>query len=115
MNKNTSLTTEQYKKLALGAIYSEQQGAYINSLETGLDMERIKKLLMDWWGIDDNTDAIETLDYLKNKGYSWQAYSNSYLIGRAMWGGKNCHNSGMMVIAKNVLSKPNSPWATMPW
>lgn len=34
LNKNSILSPEQYKKLSPGAIYSEQQTAYINSRET---------------------------------------------------------------------------------
>lgn len=35
LNKNSTLSTAQYKKIALGAVCSEQQVACINSLETG--------------------------------------------------------------------------------
>lgn len=31
LNKNSDCTQDQYKKVSLGAIYSEQQTAYINS------------------------------------------------------------------------------------
>lgn len=34
LNKKATLSIAQYKKIALGSIYSEQQIAFINSLET---------------------------------------------------------------------------------
>lgn len=69
LNKNSTLTTDQYKKIALGAIYSEQQGAFINSLTTGLGESSVKELLSNWWGIDDSHDANEKLIYLRDKGF----------------------------------------------
>lgn len=221
LNKNTTVTTEQYKKIALGAIYSEQQTAYINSLTTGLGS--LSKILGDWWGIHDRDEALETLNYLKDKGFrfylpavykaytsaeneqgqiiedsfsddedqekaysqlenlketfeelkegniiavhndvlkygtegwdcgrlvflarlcfdakfiteeetwtyinaasqlanskfqSWDEYSKSYVIGRGMWGGVESGNTGIMVIAADLLKLPNSPWVQMPW
>jgi hypothetical protein len=69
LNKNSTLSTEQYKKIALGAIYSEQQTAFINSLETGLGKSSVKDLLSNWWSINNSEDAYETLNYLQSKGF----------------------------------------------
>jgi len=221
LNKNTTVTSEQYKKIALGAIYSEQQTAYIKSLTTGLG--NLDKILGDWWGIHDRNEALEVLNYLKDKGFrfylpvvyksytspesdqnqiivdnfsddedqekaysqlenlketleelkeghmittltdilsygtegwdcgrlvflarlcfdakfiteeeawsyinaaselanskfqSWEEYSKSYVIGRSMWGGVESGNTGIMVIAKDLLKLPNSPWVQMSW
>lgn len=71
MNKKANLTTEQYRKVLLGAIYSEQQLAYINSLETGMAKEKIQTMLRDWWGISNHSDAVETLNYLDAKGFRY--------------------------------------------
>ena len=71
INKNATESQNQYKKIAIGAIYSEQQTAYINSLTTGLGKSDIKKLLSKWWGIDNKEDANESLKYLKNKGFRY--------------------------------------------
>ena len=67
LNKNSTLTADQYKKVALGAIYSEQQTTYINSLTTG--GTEFDEILGQWWGIQDRGDAISKLDYLRDKGF----------------------------------------------
>lgn len=46
---------------------------------------------------------------------SWHDFAMSYVIGRAMWGGPNAHNSGMAYMAEELLTKPNSPWVTLAW
>lgn len=223
LNKSSSILQTQYRKLALGAIYSEQQTAYINSLTTGLDATMIRSRLSEWWGIESRQDALDTLDYLSEKGFrfytdavisayaeneekqaeileknfindqdlnkawsqlqnlketydelqsdkiinnvvdikklgttgwdcgrlvfvarlcfdskyitetetwnyieranqlardafhSWETYSKSYVIGRALWGGKNSFNSGIAEIAKYLLHEPNSPWVQLKW
>ncbi|RPE09038.1 DUF1266 domain-containing protein [Chitinophaga lutea] len=68
-NKNSSLTNDQYKKVSLGAIYSEQQTTYINSLETGMNKDDLKTILENWWGISNREEALETLSYLSVKGF----------------------------------------------
>lgn len=83
INKNSTCTDEEYKKIAIGAIYSEQQVAYINSLTTGLDKSGIKESLSEWWGINNNSDAEDKLDYLFNKGFRFyfNAIYKAYLAG----------------------------------
>lgn len=46
---------------------------------------------------------------------SWHDLAMSYVIGRAMWGGTGAHNSGMKLLADDLLSKPNSPWVQIEW
>lgn len=227
LNKNATENKEQYNKIAVGALYSEQQTAYINSLTTGLGKSDIRKLLSEWWGIDNTVEAKESLDYLRDKGFryyfgtvlkayqvtdeeeqktiiingfdehdekyeediqkayqqlvhlqetweeltknniisgkdelvkynnigwdcgrlvflsrlcfdagyisdseawsyidkayelatqhfdSWQEFSKSYIIGRGMWGGKDCANEGIMTIAEELLKNEKSPWVQM--
>lgn len=223
LNKSASILQTQYRKLALGAIYSEQQTAYINSLTTGLDATMIRSRLSEWWGIESRQDALDTLDYLSEKGFrfytdavlaayaapeeqqaeilekhftqdqdlnkawsqlqnlketytelqsdniisnlvdikklgtvgwdcgrlvfvarlcfdskyiteaetwnyiekaeqlsanefsSWETYAKSYVIGRALWGGKNSFNSGIAEIANYLLREPRSPWVQLKW
>lgn len=69
LNKNSDCTQDQYKKISLGAIYSEQQTAYINSLTTGLGKSNIKNKLSQWWAISSKDEAIRSLDYLSQKGF----------------------------------------------
>lgn len=64
LNPDSSLSDEQYRKLALGAIYSEQQSAVINSLNTGIPTFEIKSMLTNWWQVNDKYTAKETLDFL---------------------------------------------------
>ncbi len=235
-NNNSTLTNEQYKKISIGAIYSEQQTAFINSLETGLDKDKIDTITGQWWGINTPEEAMDTLEYLQNKGFayyfpyayrafltndeeqkkniiinglvpdrelsekeeeeirediqkaynqqhnltetfeelkedkiienkedikqygvvgwdcgrlnflsrlcydagfiteeqawyfinsaydlaqktfnSWDDFAKSYVIGRAMWGGKDNHNSGIASIAYYMLTDPKSPWKQIKW
>lgn len=82
LNKNSTITEDQYRKIAIGALYSEQQIAYINSLTTGLGKSDIRKLLSEWWGIDTPAEAKESLDYLQNKGFRFyfDAVLNAYQV-----------------------------------
>lgn len=227
LNEKSTLSSLEYRKLSLGAIYSEQQTAYINSLDTGLKKNDIKRNLSEWWQINNSQDAYmkleeianvgqrqyfdvvceaykidnanertkfiknsfdksdqnyqrniqnayrqldnlsETVSILKENGiilndmdlekyknigwdcgrliflsrmcfdldfiskedvwkyidiaydlavdkfHSWKDYSNSYIIGRSMWGGKKCANEGIIEITKELLSNDNSPWVNM--
>ena len=79
INPASSLADEQYKKLAVGALYASQQGAYQNSIKTGIDYE-LPQILGEWWGIKNSQDAREKMNYLLEKGfryyfpYVWQAF-----------------------------------------
>jgi hypothetical protein len=223
LNSNSNLTQQQYRKIAIGAIYSEQQTAFINSLDTGLGKSETKKMLSEWWEINTSQQAHEQLTYLQNKGHrfyfptvtkaffapeeiqeniivenfsneedlekafsqlynlkevikelkedgiivqetditkygstgwdcgrlvfltrlcyscgyineteawsyidkaaslakssftSWKDFSNSYILGRGMWGGLQSANSGIATIAKYLLELKNSPWVEMAW
>ena len=50
INPASSLADEQYKKLAVGALYASQQGVYQNSIKTGIDYE-LPQILGEWWGM----------------------------------------------------------------
>jgi hypothetical protein len=217
-------TTPEAKKILVGAMYSDQQGAYLNTLETGIDDAKRNTILGEWWGITDTESAESKLDYLRDEGFgfyfpavykallisddderkeiiitaatsqemaqkaysqthnlldsietlqkekvietvsdiekygvlgwdagrltfiarlccdaryidseqalqyidaayrkaqrafdSWEALSKSYIIGRAMWGGGDVANDGMVYIAENLLQKPDSPWVKVAW
>lgn len=79
LNPNSTLDDEQCKKIAIGAMYASQQGAYQNSMETGIQ-DMLPTILGDWWGIHSTADAKEELDYLCQKGFRyyfpfvWQAF-----------------------------------------
>ncbi len=67
--KDSNLSSEQQKQIATSAIYSAQQAAYVNALETGLGKSEVKEILEEWWGINNQTDAVDTLEYLKEGGF----------------------------------------------
>jgi hypothetical protein len=70
-NDEGTLSDAQYKKLSLGAIYSEQQEAWINTVATGLTKKQIRQIVGRWWGILCPDDAVAKLDYLRDKGFRY--------------------------------------------
>jgi len=70
---DSSLSDEQKKAIATSAMYSAQQGAYVNAFETGLSKGEIKEILSNSWGIENTNDAIGTLTYLRDDGFQ-QSY-----------------------------------------
>jgi len=70
LNPKSRLSDEQCKKLAVGAMYASQQGAYQNSIETGI-ADLLPKILGEWWGIESTDSARTELDYLCEKGYRY--------------------------------------------
>lgn len=221
LDKNSTLSRDRYRQLALGAIYSQQQGAPANTLKTGKGKLGATQLLGEWWSLYKQADAQAKLDELLGAGYraydvlvtlvaedagraeievafmtnftspearelaierlgnlrackdelsargylknpaartaagwdcgrvvfvarlcvdagllseaqawdyiaradalalqtfdSWEAFAESYVVGRAMWGGANTGNESIADIAGALLSKPDSPWVQMAW
>lgn len=71
-DETSTLTDSQYKKIALGAIYSEMAHAYINTLATGLDKTYvINTLLHSYWKLQTAGEAREKLVYLRDKGFRY--------------------------------------------
>ncbi|MHA7058810.1 DUF1266 domain-containing protein [Aquimarina sp. M1] len=77
LNSRSNVSEEQYKKIAISAIYSQQQGAYVNTITTGLESSKTLKILSQWWGINDTNQALDKLDYLSEKGFRY--YFNTVL------------------------------------
>lgn len=69
IDKNSTLSPEQYRKLALGAIYSQQQQAPHNTLKTGRGRMRATALLGEWWSIYSGKDAKDKLEQLLDSGF----------------------------------------------
>ncbi|MDE7195231.1 MAG: DUF1266 domain-containing protein [Oscillospiraceae bacterium] len=63
------LTDEQLAGISIGAINSEQTGYYCDSLETGAEIFDIKENLEDYYGITDSASAVDTLDWLLERGH----------------------------------------------
>lgn len=53
--------------LLIGSMYAEQQSAYLNSYETGLNKSDITKLVETYWEISNQNQAIEILQSLHNR------------------------------------------------
>lgn len=51
-------------------------------------------------------------DMACSAGYkSWKEFSDSYVLGRAIWSG----NLDITPLAEDLLTKPESPWVRYPW
>lgn len=64
------VTTLESKKILTGALYALQQGAYLNTLKVGIG-DKLYTILKEWWSINGRDTAVETLDYLQEKGFSY--------------------------------------------
>jgi hypothetical protein len=64
------VTTPESKKILTGAMYADQQGAFLNTLTADIG-GKLHTILRNWWGINDRDTAVETLNYLQNKGFSY--------------------------------------------
>jgi hypothetical protein len=64
------VTTLEAKKILTGAIYADQQGAYLNTLKADVG-GKLFTILGEWWGINGRDSAIETLDYLRDKAFAY--------------------------------------------
>ena len=70
LNPKSTLADEPCRQLAIGAMYASQQGAWQNSLETGIS-DTLPEILGGWWGIDSTAEARTQLDYLCEKGFRY--------------------------------------------
>lgn len=65
----SSISNEQKKALAVGAINGEQTSCYVDTLETGMEDRRLNKGLNEYWGVYNSDTALSTLEWLKNDGH----------------------------------------------
>ena len=81
LNPKSTLDDEQCRQLAIGAMYASQQGAWQNSLETGI-FDTLPEIVSGWWGIDSTAEARGQLDYLCEKGfrYYWPTVLEAFLF-----------------------------------
>ncbi|MBP2616629.1 DUF1266 domain-containing protein [Chryseobacterium jejuense] len=69
--------------LLVGSMYAEQQSAYLNSYETGVNKSDIRELVETYWGISDQDQAIEILQSLHTRNQDedidvvYKAFENS--------------------------------------
>ncbi|MFP3835490.1 DUF1266 domain-containing protein [Chryseobacterium sp. SIMBA_028] len=82
LNDKNSVNGYLLDHLLVGSMYAEQQSAYLNSYETGLNKSDITKLVDTYWGISDQNQAIEILQSLhtrnqdKNLDIVYKAFEN---------------------------------------
>ena len=84
LNPKSTLDDAHCRKLAIGAMYASQQGAWQNSLETGI-FDTLPEIVGGWWGIDSTAEAHGQLNYLCEKGfrYYWPTVLEAFrLAGR---------------------------------
>ncbi|EKT4550818.1 DUF1266 domain-containing protein [Flavobacterium psychrophilum] len=83
LNEKNAVNGYLLDHLLVGSMYAEQQSAYLNSYETGMNKPDIKKLVEVYWEIFDKTQAIKTLQSLhdrnqdENMDVVYKAYENS--------------------------------------
>ena len=63
---DASLSADQVRTIAVGALYAYQQGGYTDAMYPDIEESRLNTMLSDWWGIDSRESAIGTLNYLCN-------------------------------------------------
>lgn len=67
LNKKNEVRGYLLDHLLIGSMYAEQQSAYLNSYETGLNKSDVIKLTETYWGIYNQNQAIEILQSLHNR------------------------------------------------
>jgi hypothetical protein len=82
-NEKKALKGYLLNHLLVGSMYAEQQSAYLNSYETGLNKSNITKLVESYWEIVSKNQAIEILQSLhvrnqdRNIDVVYRAFENS--------------------------------------
>lgn len=67
LNDKNGLRGYLLDHLLVGSMYAEQQSAYLNSYETGLNRSDVVTLVQDYWGIYNRDQAIEILQNLHDR------------------------------------------------
>jgi hypothetical protein len=64
LNEKNAVKGHLLEHLLVGSMYAEQQSAYLNSYETGLNKSDITKLVESYWDIYNQNQAFEILESL---------------------------------------------------
>lgn len=67
LNEKNAVNGYLLDHLLVGSMYAEQQSAYLNSYETGLNKSDITKLVEDYWEIYNQEQAVEILQSLHSR------------------------------------------------
>jgi hypothetical protein len=85
LNDKNPVNGQELDFLLVGSMYAEQQSAYLNSYETGLNKPEITKLVETYWGIQNQNDALEVLQGLHYKNQD----DNLNIVYKAIEGKEN--------------------------
>lgn len=83
LNDKNMVSGYLLEHLLVGSMYAEQQSAYLNSYETGLNQSDIITLVETYWGISDQNEAVEILQSLHDRNQDenidivYRAFENS--------------------------------------
>lgn len=64
LNDQHPVTGQALDYLLVGSMYAEQQSAFLNSYETGMNKSDVKTLVEDYWEIYNRQDTLELLQSL---------------------------------------------------
>ncbi|MDR6969555.1 hypothetical protein J2X31_003588 [Flavobacterium arsenatis] len=67
LNEKNAVNGQLLDHLLVGSMYAEQQSAYLNSYETGLNTSIIKELVESYWDIYSKEDALLILQDLHDR------------------------------------------------
>lgn len=71
VTSNNPLSIDKQRSILLGAVYSSQQHARLDTLKLHIESNRRNIILKEWWGIQNTDDALETLDRLRDVGHRY--------------------------------------------
>lgn len=74
LNEKNAVNGYLLDHLLIGSMYAEQQSAYLNSYETGLNKSDVLKLVESYWDVFNRNQAIETLQSLHNRNQDENLY-----------------------------------------
>lgn len=83
INKENGISGTPLNHLLTSSMYAEQQSAYLNSYETGLNQSDIKNIIENAWHLFNKEDVLETLETLLYRNQDehinvvYLAYNNS--------------------------------------
>lgn len=67
--KGSPLSLDQRRALGVGAIGAEQQGFFVDTLETGQNASDLRGKLQEWWDITSRDTALQTMQWLSEEGH----------------------------------------------
>lgn len=79
LNQDSKLQGDALKHVLVSSMYAEEQSAYLNSYETGLSAHSRQHLLYSIWNINNQQEALTTLNQCLTEGYR-SVFSEIYVL-----------------------------------